>query len=393
MADLNGNGIDDALEYYMSIMSGGIGAGAQTDYGKTKVRVPAAAQTVKGPDGKTGVSRNQYFTTNTVDQAVLNFVGDYSRGGQAAKLITNSMVQAGLVRPNANIEQLESAYKSALIMTAKMNATNPKATLFDAMSLLGTGSGGGSGQGGTYKEFVKYTDQQLKDKAVSSYNAILGRPPTAEEEAAFAKAMRAGAKAAPGIRKVSGSGKLAETQQGFDENAFIAGYMANHIPEQATELDGMAGQIQDLIDNYRQNYGVKPSVGFVNNAIKTVIGSKDRQAAQDNLEQQLKEQAQIMFPALKEKIDAGLSVRAIADPFISAYSRIMEENDMNVNLDNKDVVAALSAKNDKGEYQIPTLDDFARGLRSKTEWLDTRNAKETMLSAADSILQQFGFRR
>lgn len=390
MADLNGNGIDDALEYYMSIMS--TGAGAQTNFGTSIVRVPSVGPRT-APGGRTEVSTTPYFRSTTVDQAVLNFVGDYSRGGQAAKLITKSMVQAGLVRPNANIEQLESAYKSALIMTAKMNSTNPKATLFDAMSLLGTGSGGGSGQGGTYKEFVKYTDKQLKDKAVSSYNAILGRLPTAEEEAAFAKAMRAGAKAAPGIRKVSKGGKLAETQQGFDENAFIAGYMANKIPDQATDLDGYAGDIQNLIDNYKENYGVNPSVGFINNAIKTVIGSKDRQAAQDNLEQQLKEQAQIIFPALKEKIDAGLSVRAIADPFISAYSRIMEENDMNVKLDNKDVVAALSAKNDKGEYQIPTLDDFARGLRSKTEWLDTRNAKETMLSAADSILQQFKFRR
>ena len=390
MADLNGNGIDDALEYYMGIMNAG--AGAQTNFGQSIVKVPTVGS-MTVPGGRTEASATPYFRPATVDQAVLNFVGDYSRGGEAGKLIVNSMVQAGLVRPNANIEQLESAYKSALTMTAKMNVTNPKATLFDAMSLLGTGSGGGSGQGGTYKEFVKFTDQQLKDKAVSSYNAILGRPPTAEEEVAFAKAMRAGAKAAPGIRKVSGSGKLAETQQGFDENAFIAGYMSNKIPEQATELDGMAGQIQDLIDNYRENYGVKPSVGFVNNAIKTVIGSKDRQTAQDNLEQQLKEQAQIMFPALKEKIDAGLSVRAIADPFISAYSKIMEENDMNVKLDNKDVIAALSAKNEKGEYQIPTLDDFARGLRSKTEWLDTRNAKETMLGAADSILRQFNFRR
>jgi hypothetical protein len=71
----------------------------------------------------------------------------------------------------------------------------------------------------------------------------------------------------------------------------------------------------------------------------------------------------------------------------------MEENDLNVDLNNKFVRSALSNKNEKGEYQIMDEDSFARQIRSTSEWLNTRNAKETMLSAADGVLQQFGFRR
>jgi len=71
----------------------------------------------------------------------------------------------------------------------------------------------------------------------------------------------------------------------------------------------------------------------------------------------------------------------------------MEENDLNVGLNNKFINKALSNRNEKGEYQIMDQDSFAREIRSTDEWLNTRNAKESMLSAADQVLKQFGFRR
>ena len=216
---------------------------------------------------------------------------------------------------------------------------------------------------------------------------------TEEEQNLFVKALRAGAKAAPSITKTSKGGRQTESQKGFDERAFIAGYMSDKIPDPSEDLDGVAGQVQDLIDNYRQQYGVNPTQSFVQSSIKRMISAEDPAAEKANLEQQLKEQSQILYPALKDKIDAGLSVRSIADPFISTYSKLMEENDLNVGLDNRFVKQALSNKNEKGEYQIMDEDSFARGIRSTDEWLNTRNAKESMLSAADQVLKQFGFRR
>lgn len=349
------------------------------------------------PGGKQqGVGRLPAWGQSTVKAAVENFAGAYSMGRADATVIANALISSGLVKPNATLSQFTSAYNSALNMTAKINAGgNKNATVFDAMSLMGKGTSGtsGGGQGGTSKAFAVYSDSQAKERAVSAYNAILGRKPTEKEQKAFIKALRAGAKAAPSITKYSASGKTTKTQQGFDERAFIAGYMSNHIPDPSEDLDGVAGQVQDLIDNYREQYGVNPTKSFISNSIKRIIAAEDPASEKANLEQQLKEQSQILYPALKEKIDAGLSVRAIADPFISTYSKLMEENDLNIGLDNKFVRSALSNKNEKGEYQIMDEDSFARQIRSTDEWLNTRNAKETMLGAADGILKQFGFRR
>jgi hypothetical protein len=370
---------------------------AQDDaYDDTLVTVPKPVFYGTPGGRQQGVGRVPAFGKSTVKAAVENFAGAYSMGRADATVIANALISSGLAKPNATLSQLSSAYSSALNMTAKINAGgNKDATVFDAMSLMGRGTSGtsGSGSGGTFRTFATYSDSQAKERAISAYNAILGRPPTEAEQNSFIKALRAGAKAAPSITKSSKSGKQTETQKGFDERAFIAGYMSDKIPDPSEDLDGVAGQVQDLIDNYRQQYGVNPTQSFVTSSIKSIVGAEDPTAAKANLEQQLKEQAQILYPALKEKIDAGLSVRSIADPFISTYSRLMEENDLNVGLDNKFVRAALSNKNEKGEYQIIDEDSFARQIRSTDEWLNTRNAKETMLGAADGILKQFGFRR
>ena len=361
-------------------------------YDDTSVTVPKIR--LYGTPGGGQQGNVVVFGQSTVKAAVENFAGAYSVGRADATVIADALISSGLAKPNATLSQLASAYSSALNMTAKINAGgNKDATVFDAMSLMGRGTAGTTGGGGTSKAFATYSDSQAKERAVSAYNAILGRPPTEQEQNLFIKALRAGAKAAPSITKTSKSGRQTESQKGFDERAFIAGYMSDKIPDPSEDLDGVAGQVQDLIDNYRQQYGVNPTQSFVQSSIKKMISAEDPAAEKANLEQQLKEQSQILYPALKDKIDAGLSVRSIADPFISTYSRLMEENDLNVGLDNKFVKKALSNRNEKGEYQIMDEDSFAREIRSTDEWLNTRNAKESMLSAADQVLKQFGFRR
>lgn len=322
------------------------------------------------------------------------YIAGITSNSTAANAITRELISSGMVQAGSGADKFVSAYKQALLMTAQANATaGNNANVFEVMNLIGGGSPTSGGSGGTYKDVIRYTDDQVKQKAINAYTGILGTDPTDVEIAEFARALRAAAQAAPSIQKVSGSGKMRETTAGFDERAFIAGFMSTKVPDANADLGGAAGGIQDLIENYKQNYGVNPTAGFIQSAIKNIVKSTDPNAAKADLEAQLKEQAQILYPALRDKIQAGVSVRAIADPYISTFSKLMEKSDMSVGLDNNYVSKALSSKNDKGEYQIMDQNEFARQIRSSNEWLDTRNAKETMLSAADGILKQFGFKR
>jgi hypothetical protein len=360
-----------------------------SDFEYADVRIP----TVSGWTGGKPVGGYMQLEKRN---ALSNFQYGYSNGDANVDFLVKEMVKYGVIKENASPMDIFSQYDKALKLTASMSlqpGNLAKTSVLDAIKLMaGSGLGGPAGPGGTYKDFIKYTPDQVSKLAESTYQAILGRVPTEEEARAFGKALVAGAKAAPAIRKVSSTGKVTVSQKGFDQGAFIAGYMADKIPDAGSNLDGVAGKVQDLIDNYKQNYGVSPTQGFINNAIKSVVKSGDAAAGTlDNIEQQLKEQAQVLYPALKDKINAGLSVRAIADPYIASTAKLLEKADMSIGLDNKYVSSALSNKNDKGEFELMSTDQHARNIRSSSEWLDTKNAKETFLGAADSILATFGF--
>lgn len=379
---------------------GGDGLDPQgTDFDYTEVRIPTLDTGTRygGPANRRNQSGQQYMQLEKRN-ALSNFQFGYSNGDPNVGFLVNEMVRWGLIKDNASPLDVFSAYDKALKLTASMSlqpGNKDRTSVLDAFRLMqgsGVGPSGPAGPGGTYKDFIEYTPDQISRLATSTYKVILDRVPTASEIRAFGKALAAGAKAAPAVRKVSSTGKITYNQKGFDEGAFIAGYMADKIPDAGSDLDGVAGKIQDLIDGYKENYGVTPTLGFVNNAIKNVVRSGGEAASViDGIEQQLKEQAQILYPALKDKINAGLSVRAIADPYISKTAKLLEKAEMTIGLDNKYVSAALSGKNDKGEYELKSIDQHAKDIRSSSEWLDTKNAKEMFLGAADSILSTFGF--
>ena len=363
----------------------------------TEIRIPKYTYSLT-PDGS-GQNATLNLYAQTVENALAIFQNGFNTNERTSMFLVDEMTKYGLVRPGASFTEINSAYYAALKLTSTMSARGAgfkdKVSVLDAIKLMAGSAGTGpSGPGGTYKDFIEYTSEQIVNLANSTYKQILDRVPTNAEIRAFGKAIAAGAKATPQVRKVSSTGKVTITRKGFDEGAFIAGYMADKIPDAGSDLDGIAGSIQDLVESYKENYGVTPTRSFVNESIKSIVRAGGTGGAQDaisSLEQQLKEQAQVLYPALKDKINAGLSVRAIADPYISRTAKLLEKADISVGLDNKYVNAALSRKNDKGEYELMSTDEHARSIRSSDEWLNTKNAKETFLGAADSILQTFGF--
>jgi hypothetical protein len=200
--------------------------------------------------------------------------------------------------------------------------------------------------------------------------------------------MRA-AKAAPSIQKTKAGGKSTsqETTQGFNEKDWTLGFLSAKIPTD-TDLQGASGVAQDMVTGLSQAYGVRLSPALAYDSVRDIIEGK---LDADGLEQVFKEQAKILFPHLSEKIDSGLNPRKIADSYIANTVNILEKGPTEVDMFNPYVKEALTYKDKDGNYALPTADEHARTLRSKSEWLDTRNGKETLMSAADNILRQMGF--
>jgi hypothetical protein len=293
------------------------------------------------------------------------------RGAAAASKIYNRAVDAA-----ADAYEFGNMQISVMDMLSRMDYTGGTQT----------GSGGGTS---TYKQYTSYTKDQARKKAVDAYRAVLGRSPSEQEIAEFSNGLMKAAKAAPSIQKTKAGGRSTsqETTQGFNEKDWTLGYLSAKIPLNE-DLQGASGVAQDMIAALSEAYGVKLSPALAYDSVRDIIEGK---TDVDGIEQVFKEQAKILFPHLSDKIDAGLNPRKIADAYIANTVNILEKGPTSVDMFNPYVKQALTYKDKDGNYALPTADEHARMLREKPEWLDTRNAKTTLMSAADGILRQMGF--
>ena len=306
----------------------------------------------------------------------------------------------GLIKGTPGTSKFLDSAMSSYNKLVDLAAGNKNLSLMDIASIragsgdgLTTGTGSGSGKS-IYKSYAKYTDEQSSQLAKDTYELYLGRAATAQEISEFKTALTRAAKAAPSVqvtRAGKGGTTSQETTQGFNEASWVTGYISARVGlDQIDEVAGQMGTINDEFEKFQEMYGYKPTKAMRLQDTQNVLQGK---AKLEDIEARYREQAKSLFPALREALDQGMSVRQIADTKIAAKARILEQSEEKINVYDPDIVKALSMKDEKGNYVSQTDDEFARDLYKKPEWLKTKNAKETMRSAADDIIKEFGFRR
>lgn len=366
-------------------------AGATTD------RRVTISPGVKRTVGRPGSPENLSSAPDTLGvlEAKNLFNGQLLANNAGAMSIADYMFRSGIIsldpKTRAGKNAASKAYNQAVDDTADINQAGMlQITVMDMLSDLNYSAGpsGGSGKS-TFKQYTTYTKDQARKKAIDAYKAVLGRSPSEQEISEFSNGLMKAAKAEPSIQKTKGKGSSTsqETTQGFSEKDWTLGYLSAKIPTDV-DLQGASGVAQDMVAALTEQYGIKLSPSLAYDSVRDVIQGK---TDANGLEQVFKEQAKILFPHLSDKIDAGLNPRKIADSYISNTVNILEKNPIEVDLFNPNVKQALTYKDAAGNYALPTSDEHARMLREKPEWLDTKNAKQSLMSAADGILRQMGF--
>lgn len=329
-------------------------------------------------------------------EAKKTFEGGLLTGDPNALKVGEWMYQAGLISANpadgfAGVDQAVKIYNRAVdYASAAYSVGDVNKSVLDFLSMIPGSGGSGSGGSGTStsKQITSYTPEQARQKAVNAYRAILGRSATEQEISEFTNALINSAKNTPAIQKVGkkGGATVQETTQGFDEKTWTLGFMAGKIGE--GDLAGSSGVAQDAVKAMSQKYGINLSTQLSYDLVRNLVQGQTDEAG---VEQVFKEQAKIMYPHLSEKIDAGFSPRQIADPYINNTMNILEKSATEADMFSPYIKEALGYRDANGNYVLPTADEHARMLRSKEEWLTTRNGKESLMSAADNILKQMGF--
>jgi len=153
--------------------------------------------------------------------------------------------------------------------------------------------------------------------------------------------------------------------------------------------EGTAAQLYDHMTTVAQNYGVAYSQSWLDGMVSNVQSGRD---SLDGWENVMRARAKAAFPQFADQIDAGMTVRDIADPYISTYAQTLEVPETQVTLKDSYIQKALSQAGQDGQTRASMpLWQFQRMLKDDPRYDRTQQAKSDAFTTLNKIGADFGF--
>lgn len=182
---------------------------------------------------------------------------------------------------------------------------------------------------------------------------------------------------------------------GWDETE-VRNHLASMVNIMGKHTVG--GELATTLDSLKQKAymnGVQLSKPTLQRWLRSIVRGD---GTQEEYEQYIQNMAVKRFPNWAQEINAGLDMMQIADPYRQSMAELLEINPNQIDLNSKLLKRALSHKvpdnNDKGkepQYRAMDMTDFEDAVRHDPRWMQTDNAKQTMLDMGSNLLQMFGF--
>lgn len=153
---------------------------------------------------------------------------------------------------------------------------------------------------------------------------------------------------------------------------------------------GEAGEAYDQIFQLMYSNGLDFSKKWFQDNVRNVVAGKTTTQA---LETYVRNTAAAKYSAFAQQIHAGQNAMDLAQPYISSVAQLLELPSTSIDLTNKYVNKAMTAKVVPGQKpgtQYP-LWQFENDVRSDPLWVKTNNAREGIFSVAHQVAKDFGF--
>lgn len=96
------------------------------------------------------------------------------------------------------------------------------------------------------------------------------------------------------------------------------------------------------------------------------------------------------YKAFADRIAAGETVTEIADPYVSRYAELLEQNPNAVGVDNDLIQRAMKQTGPDGKAAAMDLYTFEKEVRKDNRWQYTKNAKDEVANVTTELLRSFG---
>lgn len=151
-------------------------------------------------------------------------------------------------------------------------------------------------------------------------------------------------------------------------------------------LTGQAGaDVDSLKQLSKQYYSNMTNDQFTNLTQRMLMGQLNPQDVTDLF----KQQAISMFPHLKDQLDRGLTVMDVAQPYMQEMANLFEKPANGINERDPMVMKALQQSTPKGTQLMP-LWQFQQMVKQDPRWLQTNNARESMMGITTNLLSSMG---
>lgn len=134
--------------------------------------------------------------------------------------------------------------------------------------------------------------------------------------------------------------------------------------------------------------GITTGGDYFTNAAQASLAGYTNPEAEKNL---MKQQAMNMYKPFAAQLEKGYTVSQLANPYTSAASQLLEVAPESINLGAStglgyDVTKALQGDG----TNATSLDQFMTSVKKRPEWLNTTNARNTLMDTATTLLRNFG---
>lgn len=155
---------------------------------------------------------------------------------------------------------------------------------------------------------------------------------------------------------------------------------------------GQAGVNEDALRKIAFDYGVKMSESSLK---KWVLNLAKGDTTLQDYKGDMSRQAEIMYPAFKEQVRKGATMREIAQPYLQTMADTLELNPENIDLFDRHIQSALKGqvadRTEKGGSPEFNMYDYERQLRQDERYLRTKGAQQATSALTTKIMQDWGY--
>jgi hypothetical protein len=293
----------------------------------------------------------------------------------------------GLVASGLITEEQADAARAARATSTKATPKPPKSGVFTR----------------TYVSNNIPKDSTLKDTINKVFQRYYGRDALETEITAYLPMLQNKYKSKSGaskstVKETYKNGVLTATEyltaDNEDPTIFLDTTIKKQLASGTQEIntlnipEGPSGKFFVQIKNLAFDNGIKLADDVATSYANNIVAGK---LDENTVYNTIRESAASAFPALADKIKAGIDLKNLASPYIQSMSDILEIPNTAIDLFDPQIRSAMAFTLPDGKIGTKSIYNFEKELRKDDRWQYTNKAREQAASVATTVLRDFGF--